>query len=275
MKLGLSAGPNTIALAKETNIKGVPLNFTTLAEQGLRAAMKPIEEAGMEVCQIMAFSFNPLSPERAKQEKQRQMLEQAIAMAPETGCPILLINGGNYDPSGFRRGHGDNFTEAALDHAARELAPVARLAESHGARLAIEPFIQCVVHSPERFLALQEKVGSPALTLNLDLCNFFTYEDMWRPKETAERICQALAGQYVVVHAKDLIVSEGVHIHIDETPLGAGVTDWDTALRFIAKDLPADGYVVVEHAKTAEAVRMGVQNIRLAAQRAGVRFVGE
>ncbi|MCX7014741.1 MAG: hypothetical protein NTW86_19705 [Candidatus Sumerlaeota bacterium] len=54
------------------------------------------------------------------------------------------------------------------------------------AHLAIEPFIQCAVDTPERFLKLKEKIGSPALAINLDLCNFFTYEDMWRPAEARE-----------------------------------------------------------------------------------------
>jgi len=272
MRLGISAGPNSIPIAVEHGAKGAPLQFNLLAQKGVRAAMAPIVEAGLEVCQIMAFAFNALSPEREKQEDARRLLEKAIPLAPETGCPAIVVNGGNYDASGFLRGHRDNFTEAALDEAARGLASVVKLAESHGVQIAVEPFIQCVVNTPERFLALKEKVGSPALTVNLDVCNFFAFEDMWRPTEAVARICSALAGHYSLVHCKDLTVSKGVHIHIDETPLGTGMVDWDAAMGLVARDLPADGWFIYEHIKAPEDAQRGMEYLTEICKKHGVRL---
>lgn len=117
------------------------------------------------------------------QQQQQRLLAEAIPLAPRTGCSTIVINGGNYDPSGSGRGHRENFTDAALDHSARELAPVVALAEEHGVVLAVEPFVQCAVNTPARFLALKDRVGSDALAVNLDICNFFTYDNMWRPAE--------------------------------------------------------------------------------------------
>ncbi|OPZ12542.1 MAG: hypothetical protein BWZ10_02082 [candidate division BRC1 bacterium ADurb.BinA364] len=67
-------------------------------------------------------------------------------------------------------------------------------------------------------------------------------------------------------------MAPGVHLHIDEAPLGAGVTDWPTALRYFARDLPADGWVILEHAKTPEDARLGLRNLRAAAAEAGVEL---
>jgi len=95
---------------------------------------------------------------------------------------------------------------------------------------------------------------------------------MWRPTEATKHICETLAGQYALVHRKDLAVTTGVHVHIDETPLGTGVMDWETALCCIARDLPQDGYLIYEHVKTPDDARTGVRLLRELADRAGVEF---
>ena len=102
MRLGLEAGADTLALAQELGIKGVPVNAADLVEKGVEATLRPLEEKGLAVCQIGAFGFNPLSTDGDAQKKQRKMLEQAIPLASEIGCPYIVICGGNYHPSGLR-----------------------------------------------------------------------------------------------------------------------------------------------------------------------------
>lgn len=70
-------------------------------------------------------------------------------------------------------------------------------------------------------------------------------------------------------------MTTGTHIHIDEIPLGQGVVAWKTALHFIDRDLPEDGYFIYEHIKTAEDARAGVRLLRDLARKAGVAFNGK
>ena len=76
---------------------------------------RSLRERGLEVCQIGAFGYNPLSTDRERQAQQAALLEQVIPLAAETGCPYVVINGGNYHPSGFGAGDALNFTDQALD----------------------------------------------------------------------------------------------------------------------------------------------------------------
>lgn len=270
MRLGLAVGPHSIDVAVEEGVKGVPVNLPRLAEESVGTVLAPLQDKGLAVCQISAFMFNPLSPDEAKREQARAWMEAAIPKAADTGCPHILICGGNYDPSNFMKGHAGNFTDEALDAAATGLEPLVKLAERHGAKIQVEPYIHTVVNTPERFLQLKEKIGAEALTVTLDVCNFYEYRDMYRPTEYARRVCEALAGHFGTVHAKDMKLEPGFHIHINECPLGEGVTDWATALGIIAETMPADGWVVLEHAKTPEDTRTGLRNLRAAAERAGV-----
>ncbi|MCU0501709.1 MAG: sugar phosphate isomerase/epimerase, partial [Anaerolineae bacterium] len=189
MRLGLDAGAHTLDLAVELGIRGVPISAEQLVRDGVAATLAPLHERGLQVCQIGAFGFNVLSTDRAKQARQQTLLEQAIPLAAATGCPYIVICGGNYHPSGFGAGDARNDTGVALDEIAAGLAPVLALAEQYGVRLSIEPYLKTAISSAGRFVALWERVKSPALRANVDVTSLYDYADMWQPAETVRRTC--------------------------------------------------------------------------------------
>lgn len=270
MRLGLEAGTHTLDIAVEQGIKGVPISADKLVTAGLQETLAPLKQRGLEVCQIGAFGFNPLSLDRERQARQREILEKAIPLAPETGCRYIVICGGNYDPSGFAKAHPRNFTEEALDEVARELKPMLALAEKHGVKLSIEPYLKTAIGTPERFLALKEKVGSEALRVNVDVTSLYAWAEMWDPMPTARRACNMLAGHYGLGHIKDVALQEGFHIHIGLAPLGRGATDWAEVLRLMAPHMPEDSWLILEHVATPDEARASLAYLRAAACRAGV-----
>ena len=104
MRLGLEAGKDTLDLAVELGIRGVPISADALVKEGVEATLAPLRARGLEVCQIGAFGYNPLSSDTERQAAQTALLEQAIPLAPETGCTYITICGGNRHPSGFGAG---------------------------------------------------------------------------------------------------------------------------------------------------------------------------
>lgn len=270
MQLGLEAGPHTQDLAVELGITGVPIAAEPLVNDGVAATLAPLRAQDVRVCQIGAFGYNPLSEDREAQAHQTKVLRRAIPLAPETGCPYIVICGGNYHPSGFGAGDRRNFTDAALDEVARALEPLLALAEEHGVKLSIEPYLKTAIHSPERFLALHQRLGSDALRVNVDVTSLYAYWDLWDPRETVAHVCTALAGHYGLGHLKEVALDEGFHIHAGLAPLGQGPTDWAQVLRLMAPHLPADSWVILEHVQTPEEGRASVALLRDAAHEAGV-----
>ena len=266
MRLGIEAGSQSLEVAVQENVAAVPILAADLVEHGVQRTLAPLKERGLVACQIGAFGYNPLCVDPA----QKSVLKQVIRLAAETGCPYIVICGGNYHPSGFLAGDQRNFTDAALDTIADELSPLARLAERHGARLCIEPYIKTAIYSPERFLALQARVGSPALRINVDVTSFYGYWEMWDASRTVEHVCTALAGHYGLGHLKDLALSDGFHIHVGLAPIGASVTDWATVLRLMAPNLPDDSWVILEHLTSPEEAETSLKYIRRAASEAGI-----
>lgn len=270
MRLGLEAGAHTHDLAVEHGIVGVPISADRLVQDGVQATLAPLRERGLEVCQIGAFGYNPLSTDRERQAQHNTLLEQAIPLAAQTGCSYIVICGGNYHPSGFGAGDPRNFTDRALDEVARALSTLLALAEQHGVKLSIEPYLKTAIYSAERFLALKQKVGSDALRVNIDVTSLYDYWDLWDPGETARHTCAALAGHYGLVHVKEVALNEGFHIHAGLAPLGTGPTDWAEVLRLVAPHLSQDSWVILEHVLTPEEARSSLALLRDAAAQAGV-----
>jgi sugar phosphate isomerase/epimerase len=270
MRLGLEAGKHTLDLAVELGITGVPIQAGSLVEAGVEATLAPLRERGLQVCQIGASGYNPLSTDRERQAQQAALLEAVLPLAQQTGCPYVVINGGNYHPSGFGHGDARNYTDEALDKVAEALKPMLALAERHGARLSIEPIIKSAVYSAESFLALQERVGSDALRVNVDPTSLYDYWDLWDSRETVRQVCTALAGHYGLGHVKEVALAEGFHIHAGLVPLGEGNTDWAEMLRGMAPHMPEDSWVILEHVATPEEGRNSLGILRAAAKEAGV-----
>lgn len=273
MRLGLEAGPHTHDLAVEHGIKGVPISVNDLVNQGVDLTLAPLQDRGLQVCQIGAFGFNPLSTDTETQARNAAALEKAIPLAKDTGCPYIVINGGNYHPSGFGAGDVRNFTDAALDRVAEALKPLLESAEKHGAKLSIEAYLKTAVHSAGTFLALKEKAGnSDALRCNIDVTSLYDYYDMWNPAPKVEQICNGLAGHYGLGHLKGVALREGFHVHMELAPITDDPTDWVQVLTLMAPHVPDDSWVILEHVLTPEEGRASLAHLREAAAKAGVEL---
>ena len=270
MRLGLEAGSHTLDLAVELGIGGVPISADALVREGLDATLEPLRERDLQVCQIGAFGYNPLSTDRERQAGQCKVLEQAISLAPQAGCRYVTICGGNYDPSGFGAGDARNWTDAALNEVAEALKPMLVLAKQYDVYICIEPYLKTVVCDPERFLVLRERVGSDALRVNLDVTSLYSYWDLWDSTSTVDHICTSLAGHYGLGHLKEVGLAEGFHIHAGLVPVGEGNTDWAQVLRLMAPHMPDDSWAILEHVQTPEEARSSVAVLRAAAEEAGV-----
>ena len=270
MRLGLDAGANTLDLAVELGIRGVPISAEQLGRDGVDATLAPLRERGLQVCQIGAFGFNVLSTDRAKQARQQAILEQAIPLAVATGCPYIVICGGNYHPSGFGAGDVRNFTDAALDEIAAGLAPLLALAEQHGVCLSIEPYLKTAICSAERFLALWERVKSPALRANLDVTSLYDYADLWHPTATIQpHVLWAGRPLRPGPYQRDRVDRRVSH---PRRARAAGHRGRPTGLRCYAWSrrtcLPIAGSIL-EHVATPDEARASVAYLRAAAAQAG------
>jgi len=270
MRLGLDAGNGSPEIAAELGIKGVPIKADSLVNEGVKATMAPLLERKLEACQIMAFGYNPLSANKDNLDKQRSIIEKAISFAPETGAKNIIIAGGNYHESLFGCVDARNLTEEALDEVALDLKPLVILAEKQGVYICIKPYLKTVISTPERFLALQKRVGSNALRVCCDVVNFYTYNEMIDPLPKAKQVCSTLAGHYGSGNIKDVKLKEGFHIHIELASLKEGVTNWSEVIKMMVPNIPEDGWLMLEHVLSLEEAKDSLELVRNTADQAGI-----
>jgi sugar phosphate isomerase/epimerase len=270
MRLGVEAGEHTLDLAVELGIRGVPIGADQLVGQGVERCLAPLKDRGLQVCQIGAFGYNPLSSDQPGQAAQSELLKKAIPLAVHTGCAYIVIGPGNYHPSGFGVDDRRNHTEAALNRLAEALLPMLELAAKYGVNLSFEPYLKGAVNGPRSFLALWERLKKPNLRANVDPSSLYNYEDLLDPRERVEQVCFRLAGHYGLVHLKEIALQEGFHIQAGLAPIGRGRTDWAQMLGLIAPRVPEDSWVILEHVQTPEEGRNSFRLLGEAAKKAGV-----
>jgi sugar phosphate isomerase/epimerase len=266
MQFGLDAAPISIEMATELQITGVPISSHALLTEGVAKTLAPLQEKGLRVCQVGHFGYNPLIPS----EQEKANLIKAMPLAKETGCPYIVITAGSYNPAVFQAVEPRNYTAQALDDIARDIAPLLKEAEKHGVYLTMEPILKAAIATPERFLALKEKVGSDALRINIDPTSLYGYWEMIDSDAFVTHMTTTLAGHYGLVHVKEITLTNEFPIHSNMVPLGEGRTDWAHFLICVAPHTPEDSWVILEHTQSAEETRNSVKMLREAAQKAGV-----
>lgn len=269
MKLGIEAGSDTLDLATELGISGVPIAGNSLVQDGVEATLAPIRERNLSVCQIGMMGFNPLGPDESNVQSQVEMLSRVIESATETGCRFIAIGPGNYHASGF--GHFDprNFTQQAIDRYADVVLPLVKEAETNDIVLTVEAYRKAVVHSAQAFLELQSRVNSDRLRCNLDLSSLYDgLSDFLDPAPLIERTVKGLAEHIGLVHLKEIGVAEGFHLKMGLVPLRDGHTDWSHLLSLAAPHVASDGWAILEHIQSPDEARQSVALIRDAAAKA-------
>ena len=126
-----------------------------------------------------------------------------------------------------------------------------------------------ILDLPVKCRRIIEAVGSPNLRLILDAVNHFqSMHQVYHSSEWVNHIFDELGLLAPLAHIKDLKVSNGLVLHIDQTVPGEGELDSALVLqRFNA--LHPDGYGLIEHLRV-EHIPQAVANVRRTAAEAGV-----
>lgn len=274
MKLGLEAGSETVDIAADLGVRGVPINAVDLVKQGVDATLGPLHARGLQVCQIGAFGFNPLHPNEAVLSENRRIVEAAIPMAAETSCVHIVVCGGNYHPSGFGGHDPRNEAPDTLRRIADVLNPLVSLAHGHGIKLSIEPYLKTAINSPARFFELRDLIDHPtALVANVDVTSLYDYRDYVAPDARCVEVCEGFAGAYGLGHIKDVDLSDGFHLHMGLAPLGSSPTDWTKVLTMMVPHMQQHSWLILEHVTDADEARRSLAKLRMYAEEAGVSLI--
>jgi sugar phosphate isomerase/epimerase len=266
MRFSIEAGADTMELAAKHGISGVPLGADKLLSAGSEEALASLSERGLRPCQISAFGFNTLRPDK----EAKAAVEKVIGLAPRVGCSVVVMPGGNYNASQFGGSDKKNFTDDAIDAAANELESLVRAAEDAGVALSIEPYVKGVIHSPAAFKALHGRLSSSSLKINLDITNFYDLEALIDPDPVCRKLIPELNGHVGIIHVKDIGLEDGFHIHAGLKPITEGPTDWGLVLELAATAAAPDVWLLLEHVLSKAEANESIAHLRALAADRGI-----
>jgi len=208
-------------------------------------------------------------PDPALRERAIAKINRGTEIAAQLGAQAFLLRPGGLNPTGPWAPHRDNHRPENTARLVETLQPIAQKAEQEGVLLALETHAVSVMDPPEKCRAIIEAVGSANLRLIMDAVNHFQcLQQVYHSTEWVNHIFDVIGPIAPLAHLKDLKVSNGLVLHIDQEVPGEGELDLALVLRRFDALHPA-GYGLIEHLTLAQ-IPQAVANIRRIAAENGV-----
>jgi sugar phosphate isomerase/epimerase len=186
-------------------------------------------------------------PSESVRQRVIAKIERGIEVARLLDAQTCLIRTGSLNPQGAYAPAKENRTPQARELLVETLKTIAAKAESEGVDIVIETHLLTIMGSPEINREVLDAVDSARFSVVMDYVNHFqNLDQVYDSTARIEHIFSIMNAISVVGHCKDIKLSNGLVLHIDEEIPGDGELDLTTALRLWHEAHP-DGYMLLEH----------------------------
>lgn len=241
-----------------------------IAAQDCAAYRRFMAGQGLDLAQF-AITYREClySPDRAQRESVSARIRRGTEIAAQLEAQAFLLRPGSLNPAGPWTPHRDNHRPEHVETLVDTLRPLARVAEQEGVLLAMETHAISIMDPPVKCREIVERVGSANLRLIMDPVNHFAcLQQVYHSTDWVNHIYDEMGAIAPLAHIKDLKVSNGLVLHIDQEVPGEGELDLALVLkRFHA--LHPDGYGLIEHLRQDQ-IPLAVANVRRTAAANGV-----
>ena len=198
-----------------------------------------------------------------------EKINRGSEVAGQVNAHYYLFRPGSLSPTGSWTSHPDNYLPESMEHLIETLKPIAEKAEAEGVTLVMETHAVSIMDSPETCKRVVEAVGSEHLRIVMDAVNHFqTLRQVYNSGDRLNHIFDVMGPIAPVAHIKDIKVTDGLVLHIDEEVPGEGELDFGVLLqRLEARD--AEGYGLIEHLPMSK-IPLANANVRRIAAEHGI-----
>ena len=222
--------------------------MSQLNADDLRNVRQTFETAEMDLVQFgIGFGECLFDPDNSVRERVIEKIESGIEVARQLNAMGCLIRTGSLNPAGSYVPSRENRTPDARAQLVDTLKAVAAKAETEGVDVVIETHVLTIMGTPEINRDVLADVGSARVSVVMDYVNHFqNLDQVYDSTKRIEHIFSIKNPISILGHCKDIKMSPGLVLHIDEEIPGDGELDLATALRLWHEAHP-DGYMLLEH----------------------------
>ena len=227
-------------------------------------------EEALDLAQF-AITYNEclFHPDKAERVAAMEKINRGTEIAAQLGAQAFLLRPGGMNPAGPWTPHRNNHLPENTSRLIDTLKPIARKAELEGVLLAMETHVVSIMDPPEKCREIVESVGSDNLRLIMDAVNHFqSLKQVYNSTDFLNRSFDSIGPLAPLAHIKDLKISNGLVLHIDQEVPGEG--ELDLALMLKRFDtLHPNGYGLIEHLSLPQ-IPLANANIRRIASENGI-----
>ena len=219
-----------------------------LSADDLRNVRQTFETAEMDLVQFgIGFGECLFDPDASVRQRVIEKIESGIEVSRQLNAMGCLIRTGSLNPAGSYVPSRENRTPDACAQLVDTLRAVAAKAETEGVDVVIETHVLTIMGTPEINRDVLADVGSARMSVVMDYVNHFqNLDQVYDSTKRIEHIFSIMNPISILGHCKDIKMSPGLVLHIDEEIPGDGELDLATALRLWHEAHP-DGYMLLEH----------------------------
>ena len=260
--------------------------LAALNKRGYRAAFCPVPIGAPErdvadyraaakagdivIAEVGAWS-NPVSLDPALRQAALDKCKAGLALAEAIGarCCVNVVGslGSKWDGPDPR-----DVSQEAFDRIVTTVQEIIDDVTPESARWTIEMMPRMLPDSADSYIELIDAIDRPALGVHFDPVNIINSPRRYYDTGAVLRECfDKLGPRIVSCHAKDIILTGDLTVHLDECRPGTGKLDYGTFLRELDA-LDPDMPLMLEHLPDEEEYAQAAAHIRCVAEQQGIRL---
>ena len=238
-------------------------------EQTVKAFKKAAKEANIVISEVGAWS-NPISRNEKERKDAINKCKESLALADLIGAGCCVNISGSKSEK-WDGPHPDNISKETFDQIVQTTRNIIDAVKPVRTFFTLETMPWALPDSPDSYLELIKAIDRKQFAVHLDPVNMINSPRRYYNTGSFIKECFDKLGPYIKnCHAKDILLSTNLTVHLDEVLLGTGGLDYKVFLYELSKlkNVP----LMLEHLKTKEEYTQAAKNLRSVAKSIGINF---
>lgn len=211
----------------------------------VQAYAQAAERAGIIIAEVGAWS-NPLSDDAQTRQEALAKCQAQLALADEIGARCCVNIAGSRGEI-WDGPHPDNLTQETFDMIVEVVRGIIDAVQPQRTHYTLEPMPWIYPDSADGYLRLIEAIDRPQFGAHVDPVNVVCSPQRYYKNGALIRAWFTKLGPYIrSCHAKDIVLSSKLTVHLDEVRPGMGNLDYWVYLQELNKLAP-DTPLMLEH----------------------------
>ena len=229
-------------------------------ENTIQAYARAAQEADILIAEVGVWR-NPLSPDEKERSEAIRLCERSLYLADRIGACCCVNVAGSRGPK-WDGPWAEDLTEATFEMIVEMVRKLIDTVQPVRTCFTLETMPWMYPDSPDSYLRLIRAIDRRAFAAHLDPVNLINSPQLYFGNTALLRECFAKLGPYIrSCHAKDILLSDRLTVHLDEVRPGLGGLDYPTYLTELA-NLDREVPLMLEHLSSEAEYQLAAKYVK-------------